>query len=700
MIFRYLPFLLFLLSGCTSIGVQEAFPQKEYARDPAAGESQAEGGQASSLTFFAMDGEANSLSAVQGDRGPVTQLRNPRGVVLTPFKATDDNSEGRVSAPLNVDLEALESRVHASQLSAAEFILLLGEEVLNFSVYLEDGVVSPDAVAPSIAIPANASADVVLEFLKEFAASLGLSVDVRNKSLVVSRQSAAGAPIEVGIGDSAADVPQTSGTIYQIVPVKNRFDIEIDQIVGEIAGLRVSRSVGRNAYIFSGPRLAIIRGLELVSALDTPAIRGQHIRLFKPALLSPLGAARDLQTVLEAEGIGASVFGGRQDASSPVVMVALDRMGFLIIFSNKLEFIERAAYWLEIVDSSEQVRDDQFFIYQPKNTSAGELAAGLRLLFSAAGATEEARVPGGDPSTAQAPNKVPRTSFTLLGVKVVEEPNTGGLLIFGTASDYEKLVPILSKMDVAPKQVLLDVVIAELSMKDEFKYGLEWALSNRGIKVSTLGGFGATSFSGLSVAVAKDKTLAGTLTSSSGLVKVLSNPSLLVQEGEDASVSVGSRISVVGQTTFDPLVGGQRQTTAAEYIDTGVNVSFKPTLLGSDVVKIEITQSISNTVAGTAGAAGNPDIFDRAVTTSVLSRSGQSVLLGGLISDRAVNNNDGLPKLSKIPFLGGLFGAQSRQAEKTELVMMVTPRVLEDPKDWEQILEGFGGALRTLIDQD
>ena len=245
-----------------------------------------------------------------------------------------------------------------------------------------------------------------------------------------------------------------------------------------------------------------------------------------------------------------------------------------------------------------------------------------------------------------------------------------------------------------PKQVMLDITIAEVSLKDEFKYGVEWALNRKEVSVTTRGAFGVSDIGGMGLLIdSNDGPVVANYLSTNQLVKVISNPTLMVRDGVQATIRIGSNISVVGQTTQDPI-SGERQTTTAQYRQTGVNVSVLPTINASGIVVMEIAQDISNSIPGTSGSGGNPDIFERSITTEVLAKSGQTVMLGGLISENDSQGKVGAPYVTKIPILGNLFKSDIKSADRTELIMLVTPKIIEELTQWEPIMEEFRKRLK------
>jgi general secretion pathway protein D len=185
------------------------------------------------------------------------------------------------------------------------------------------------------------------------------------------------------------------------------------------------------------------------------------------------------------------------------------------------------------------------------------------------------------------------------------------------------------------------------------------------------------------------------LSATNTLVNVLSNPTLVVRDGVEASIVVGNDVPTVGATASDPIQS-DTQITQVLYRKTGLDLKIRPTINAEGVVVMEINQSISNTVPGASDVQGAPVFFERAVTTEVVARSGESILLAGLISERKNDTSTRVPGLGDIPGLGYLFRSDSKSKERTELVVIITPRVIEDPKEWSEIRLGMQGALQNL----
>jgi general secretion pathway protein D len=254
---------------------------------------------------------------------------------------------------------------------------------------------------------------------------------------------------------------------------------------------------------------------------------------------------------------------------------------------------------------------------------------------------------------------------------------------------------MIRRLDTPPRQVLLEATIAEVLLTDEFAMGVEFALESGDVSLGTTGGLGLPEGGGFISVVGNDGAIKAQLSASNRLVNVLSNPSLVVRDGASASISVGNDIPTVGATFFDPIQS-DTQITTVQYRKTGVNLAVRPTINAQGLVVMEIDQDISNTVEGGSDVEGAPAIFERSLSTEVVARSGETVLLGGLIAE---NNNETVSKvpfLGDIPWLGRLFRSETQTTERTELVVMITPRVLDETARWDSILNRLDIALRHL----
>ncbi len=291
----------------------------------------------------------------------------------------------------------------------------------------------------------------------------------------------------------------------------------------------------------------------------------------------------------------------------------------------------------------------------------------------------------------------PQTSQVQLDsqVRIVADDHNNALLIRAPRKDYRKIEAALRKLDVAPTQVLIEAAIVEVQLTGRLKYGLEWAFkghvgsSHSGVgmlNMNTSGDIGAAQ-PGFSWTVSNS---AGSINAvlnalaSDSLLRVLSSPSLLVQDNYTASIHVGDQQPV--QTASTNNLNGDVVTTSIEYRDTGVMLAVTPSVNAGGQVTMNLLQTVTD-IGDIDTATGQRSFLQRQVKSRVAVRSGETVVMGGLIRDRSSNGTSGLPVLSNIPFLGSLFGTTSTDSQSTELLVLITPRVIAGDADLRAVSE-------------
>jgi general secretion pathway protein D len=306
------------------------------------------------------------------------------------------------------------------------------------------------------------------------------------------------------------------------------------------------------------------------------------------------------------------------------------------------------------------------------------------------------------------------------GLTLSIDSRSNSLIFYTTGPRYESLLPMIRRLDVPPKQIVLEATIAEVSLSGDFAQGVEFAFTRNQDVASGSNAFRMTTAAASSAAAA-DQLNGGTLgrlglpssgmalnyimnatdqvrlrlSSSDSRVNIISNPILVVRDGVGATISVGSDVPTVGATASDPIQSNRVVTTVL-YRKTGLTLDITPTINAQGLVVMRIAQSISNTVPGSSDVQGAPVFFERSVSTEVVAGSGQTVLLGGLISESGTNSSAGVPVLSRIPILGSAFRSDQKKKDKTELVLLITPRILESGADWDSVRNGIGRALKYL----
>ena len=288
-----------------------------------------------------------------------------------------------------------------------------------------------------------------------------------------------------------------------------------------------------------------------------------------------------------------------------------------------------------------------------------------------------------------------------------EENNS--LMIFSTGMQYKTIKAALEKLDVPPTQVLIEASIVEVQLNDALKYGLEWTFNGRlggsdysGVGVVSDGNF---NFGGADGAVAQlangfSYTVSGgagdivavlQALSTESLVNVISTPSVMVLDNNEASITVGDQVPINGGSTISP---GGNTIQNITYKDTGVQLTVKPTVNAGGLVTLDVLQTVTD--VGQIDVTGNRRFLERSIESRVAVRSGESVVLGGLIRENAANNENGVPWLHKAPIIGPLFGTTEKTRDRTELLVILTPRALYNDEELRQASEEMRSQVRKL----
>jgi general secretion pathway protein D len=287
-------------------------------------------------------------------------------------------------------------------------------------------------------------------------------------------------------------------------------------------------------------------------------------------------------------------------------------------------------------------------------------------------------------------------------VRVVADTENNALLIWANDFNYEKIMGALHKLDVTRRQVLVEATIAEVTLSGALQYGLQWYFKNG---VGDYTGLGSLDLktnvkvdnvlgNGFAYAITDSsnfvRALFKTLASESKL-RVLSSPQLMVIDNQEAKILVGTQQPVQGpQSVTTGIV-----TTSIQYKDTGVLLQVRPQINAGGLVTMDISQQVTD-VGPIDAATGQRSFDQRTITSRVAVQSGQSIFLGGLIRDRQTDSNRGIPVLYKLPVVGALFGSVDNIGNRTELVVLLTPRVVENNKDAQEVLKSLREKMKAV----
>jgi type II secretion system protein D len=414
--------------------------------------------------------------------------------------------------------------------------------------------------------------------------------------------------------------------------------------------------------------------------------------------------------------LGLSLKGGM------VRIMPVYHMNSLIVVASTKEQLEYIRKWIEVFDNMFSAARPKIFVYPVQNSKAKDVASLLQSIFGGAAGPTSApatrteptkTAPGApSPSTPTGPKSgaavVVSGTGTLISAetKIFADEITNSLIILATPTDYEFIKETILKIDIMPRQVVIEGLIARVDLTDNLSFGLSWSL-NTDVKISGIkpfvnninlnGNVGINPGGLVTTMPAKGFTFVGTdpkgvvravLTAlaEESKAKVLAAPHILVSDNREARIQVGRQVPIATSTSTTPLTGGTEatnySTSTIQYKDIGIILKVKPQINDSGLVSLEITQEISS-LGETVKVGGLDEISinKTEATTNLVAQDGDTIIIGGLIQEDVSKSKDGIPFLSKIPIIGNLFGNTTDKNTRTELIILLTPHVMKNQQE-------------------
>ncbi len=383
------------------------------------------------------------------------------------------------------------------------------------------------------------------------------------------------------------------------------------------------------------------------------------------------------------------------------------------------------------------------FVYPVQNSKAKDVAALLQQIFQG-GRPQAARPPQSvvpraagqpQPAATQPAPVQPQISLATSGAetvlseitKIIADETTNTIIVFGPPEDYELIAETIHKIDIAARQVVIEGLIVRVELSDNLSFGLAWSM-NTDVHISGLKPFvnpidlGGTMFNTPGNLVGKDSppakgfTFIGTdptghvravlrALQDKSKAKVIAAPHILVADNREARIQIGQQIPIATSTTSQPIstttVTGGTTTTGTgvsvvgtstiQYKDIGIILKVKPQVNDSGLIALELSQEVSNVAAQPVQVGGLDEVaIDKVEATSdMVAQDGETIIIGGLIREDTTHATSGIPFLSSIPIIGALFGSTNDTKIRTELIILLTPRVIRNERDAERVTQGY-----------
>ncbi|HYC98448.1 type II secretion system secretin GspD [Brevundimonas sp.] len=473
--------------------------------------------------------------------------------------------------------------------------------------------------------------------------------------------------------------------------------VEIARLLEPLArdGAEVRADPAREQVFISGDPTTVNALVRTARSLDVDWLQGKSLQFFPVRHAAPADIASEIR----------QVFGGPDGPTgSQIQFIELDRLNGLLVIARSPAGLDRAAEWIQRFDRAPPPAARRLRSIPLANLEADQFVTTLSsLLDTGAGGSEAASAPApasagenGAPATASPAVSATRTAS---GLRLTADPRTNAIILLADDAEYRNVLDIVRELDAPPPQVLIEATIAEVTLNDRVRFGVQWFFDDGDLT----GGFSsgsnadaAASFPGFSLRYF-DVDVRAVLNALSSVtdVQLISTPRILVLSNESAELQVGDQVPIITQTATG-LNNDSRVLNSVQYRDTGVLLSVTPRVTESGRMFIQIEQEVSEVSGTTSSDIDSPTIQQRRLSTRIQVEDGQLVVLGGLLRSSRSLGDTGVPYLSRIPALGALFRTRDTTERQTELVMFLRPTVIRARSDIDAVTNEMVGRLQVL----
>lgn len=524
-----------------------------------------------------------------------------------------------------------------------------------------------------------------------------------------------------------------AGYQTRIIPVRN---VAADEIAKLLKPLVQEKTIlqtdnNRNILLASGSADEMQRVVEMVSTFDTDVLKGRSFALFTLAHVEPEAVIKELDAVFNNK----SGDKDKDSSSGFFRFIPIERLNAILAISHQARYLRDIESWVFRLDKANTASGGGVNVYKVQHVDAVELADTLNEIFnSTPKKTKAAKVAAGETageisSTGSENRQSSLSNASIADVAVsnvgkvriiADEPNNS-IVIVATAHEYEIIRPIINQLDVMPLQVLIDATIVEVDLKNDLKYGMQWSFDTGNfhnlltdVSSGNLKAIGPVTGYSLFYSGGTAKAVLNALAEKSS-INVIASPSLMVLNNQEGFINVGDKVPIatsqstnnnsVNVTPNSGILPSNNTNVSAivsnniQMVDTGVTLKITPRVNAGGLVLMKIEQEANQAVPTTTSSLNSPTIQQRKINSSIAVKNGETIILGGLIREENGNGLTGMPILSDIPVLGSLFGTTSNSSNKTELVILITPRIVQNEKNARDVTNEFKRKL-TGIYQD
>lgn len=468
-------------------------------------------------------------------------------------------------------------------------------------------------------------------------------------------------------------------------------------------GAVITQDTVTNSVIITDTSDNIAKAADILGTLDVPYFTDISWRLFPVKEVDASDISKDLDTVLKAGGL----YNRPGINKGSFQILPIKTMNAVLVVSRWPSILPLVEHWIGAMDHANE-SGTNVYVYFVQNGDATELADTLKQVYGASATKKSTK----KTTIVKPAIKVgqQRISAEISGeVQIIPDKTNNAIVIKANNRDCKLIKGVLDQLDIVPRQVLIDVMVAEITLSGSVQYGVEWFLQGRTGGYTVQGALDNNvgrpintplgSSSGFTFAVYNPVNFMRGLMNALGSdadVNILSSPNILAVDNKEASIDVGEEVpTVTGEVTS--ATAGTTITNTVQYRKTGIILKVTPHINSSGLVKMDVYQEVSEKGEFNT-ALSSYSILSRKAETSLVAQDGQTIVIGGLMQSNRSASQAGVPFLRKIPVLGYLFGATKKEVKKTELIILITPHVINNKAQADAITREFSQRTQALKD--
>lgn len=519
---------------------------------------------------------------------------------------------------------------------------------------------------------------------------------------------------DIHIGRRLTAVESFDRVIIQIVPLRYVAAQEVEKVLkpftgrgGDIVDYRPG-----NLLIIVETAANVQKLLKLVSIIDADTFQHSNVRFFKVRNAEVKEVSQELESIFTSLGVDKS-----PEKGIGLKLIPIERISSILAVSSIPGIFDKVAHWLDALDAVDMEAGEQVFIYFVENGKADEIASVLSKIYGEGVSDRDAkRTPAVARSKTRQTKQAAADTAVVEGmlegeIKIVTDEATNSIIVRATPHDYGIIKATIKNLDIIPKQVLIEVLIAEVTLSGDTEFGVEWSLLG---DYARLGGYkgqdaaevdfgsgglgtdlGSNLGRGFTYRFDSSRLQAFLVAQASkNKLNILSSPHVLAADNKEARIEVGQEVPIVTSEYVPQDIEANATTSRSiEYRSTGVILTVTPRINEIGLVAMDITQEVSEAQPVTSGGIQSPVISNRKAETSLVVQHSQTIVIGGLINDKTTKTLTGVPILSDIPLLGYLFSNTRDSKEKVELIILITPHVVNNVDEATLVTQELGGKL-------